>query len=150
MSQNRTKWPVTGGALSFQPGWFNGHQTAFIYINIGLGTSPLNYSHPMVPVFQLTGPSNLMYPGTFCLPQIPLPANITYNIGDNATIQVIETAVHGAALFSVGAGFVSKTELNTDMTNLSVSISPLPTPRMLPKSPKITASIRLVAPKEGH
>jgi hypothetical protein len=101
-AQNRTKWPVTGGAVSFQPGWFNGHQTAFIYINIGLGTVPLNYSHPMVPVMQLTGPNNNMYPGTFCLPQIPLPANITYNIGDNATIQVIETAVHGAALYSVG------------------------------------------------
>jgi len=100
VAQNRTKWPVTGGALSFQPGWFNGHQTAFVYINIGLGTEPLNYSHPMVSVFQLTGPSNLMYPGTFCLPQVPLPLNITYNIGDNATIQIIETAVHGAALYS--------------------------------------------------
>jgi len=99
-AENRTKWPVTGGALSFQPGWFNGHQTAFVYVNIGLGTAPLNYSHPMVPVFQLTGPDNLMYPGTFCLPQVPLPANISYNIGDNATIQIIETAVHGAALYS--------------------------------------------------
>jgi len=99
-AQNRTKWPVTGGALAFQPGWFNGHQTAFIYVNIGLGTEPLNMSHPMVPVFQLTGPSNNMYPGTFCLPQVPLPANITYNIGDNATIQIVETAVHGAALYS--------------------------------------------------
>jgi hypothetical protein len=103
IAQNRTKWPVTGGAVSFQPGWFNGHQTAFIYVNIGLGTTPLNYSHPMVPVFQLTGPSNVMYPGTFCLPQVPLPANITYNIGDNATIQIVETAIHGAALYSVSA-----------------------------------------------
>jgi len=100
MSSNRTKWPVTGGAVAFQPGWFNGHKTAFIYINIGLGNEPLNYSHPMVPVFQLTGPTNLMYPGTYCLPQVPLPANITYNVGDNATIQIIETAVHGAALYS--------------------------------------------------
>lgn len=100
MAQNRTKWPVTGGALGFQPGWFNGHRTAFIYVNIGLGNEPLNYSHPMVPVFQLTGPTNVMYPGTYCLPQVPLPANITYNIGDNATIQLIETAVHGAALYS--------------------------------------------------
>ena len=103
MAQNRTKWPITGGALSFQPGWFAGHKSAFIYINIGLGTEPLNYSHPMVPVFQMTGPTNDMYPGTFCLPQIPLPANISYNIGDNATIQVIETAVHGAALYSVSS-----------------------------------------------
>lgn len=55
----------------------------------------------MVPVFQLTGPVNTMYPGTFCLPQVPLPANISYNVGDNATIQIVETAVHGAALYSV-------------------------------------------------
>ena len=26
-----------------------------------------------------------------------------YNIGDNATLQIIETAVHGAALYSVSA-----------------------------------------------
>jgi len=100
MSENRTKWPVTGGAIAFQPGWFNGHKTAFVYINIGLGTEPQNYSHPMVPVFQLTGPTNLMYPGTYCLPQVPLPLNITYNVGDNATLQIVETAVHGAALYS--------------------------------------------------
>jgi hypothetical protein len=31
---------------------------------------------------------------------VPLPANATFNIGDNATIQVIETAVHGAALYN--------------------------------------------------
>jgi len=100
VAQNRTKWPVTGGAVAFQPGWFNGHQTAFIYINIGIGNEPLNYSHPVVPVFQLTGPVNVMYPGTFCIPQIAMPANITFNVGDNITIQVIETAVHGAALYS--------------------------------------------------
>jgi hypothetical protein len=100
-STNRTLWPVNGGAVSFQPGWFSGHQTAFIYINMGLGTVPPNMSHPLVPVFQITGPTNNMYPGTFCLPQVPNPVNISVNIGDNATIQVIETAVHGASLFSV-------------------------------------------------
>jgi hypothetical protein len=55
----------------------------------------------MNPVFQITGPNNNAYPGTFCLPQVPLPANVTVNIGDNATIQIIETAQHGAALYSV-------------------------------------------------
>ncbi|KAF2397962.1 hypothetical protein EJ06DRAFT_116019 [Trichodelitschia bisporula] len=100
VARNRTKWPVKGGAISFQPGWFNGHQTAFVYINLGFGTEPLNYSNPMVPVFQMTGPTNQMYPGTFCLPQVPLPVNASVKVGDNATIQVIETAVHGAALYS--------------------------------------------------
>ncbi|KAK2733340.1 hypothetical protein FQN57_002160 [Myotisia sp. PD_48] len=99
-SLNRTKWPVTGGAISFQPGWFSGHKTAFIYMNLGLGTIPLNMSHPMVPPFQIVGPTAKPYPGTFCLPQVPLPTNITVKVGDNATIQVVETAVHGAALYN--------------------------------------------------
>ncbi|KAK5142470.1 hypothetical protein LTR04_002230 [Oleoguttula sp. CCFEE 6159] len=57
-------------------------------------------SFPMIPPFQITGPSKLSYDGTFCLPQVPLPANVTINVGENATIQVIETAVHGAALYN--------------------------------------------------
>jgi hypothetical protein len=103
---NRTLWPITGGAIALQPGWFQGHATAFFYMNLGFGTDgpdngPPNMSFPMVPVFQIVGPSKNPYPGTFCLPQVPLPANTTVNIGDNATIQVVETAIHGAALFSV-------------------------------------------------
>jgi hypothetical protein len=110
-SRNRTNWPVTGGAVAIQPGWFQGHATAFFYINLGFGNDgpdynpslggPPNMSFPMVPVFQITGPSKGPYPGTFCLPQIPLPANTTVNVGDNATIQIVETAVHGAALYNV-------------------------------------------------
>ncbi|KAF2681775.1 hypothetical protein K458DRAFT_420539 [Lentithecium fluviatile CBS 122367] len=99
-STNRTKWPLKGGALSIQPGWFPGHAFAQFYINMGFGNEPLNYSHSMLPVFSITGPSNVQYNGTFCLPQVPLPANFTPNVGDNATIQVIETAQHGAALYN--------------------------------------------------
>ncbi|KAL5328645.1 hypothetical protein ACEPPN_002147 [Leptodophora sp. 'Broadleaf-Isolate-01'] len=57
-------------------------------------------SFPMVPVFQIVGPSKNPYPGTFCLPQVPLPVNASVKVGDNATIQVVETAIHGASLFS--------------------------------------------------
>ncbi|KAI9717565.1 MAG: hypothetical protein M1812_004706 [Candelaria pacifica] len=99
-STNRTKWPVNGGAIAIQPGWFTGHATAFFYINMGFGTLPINMSFPMVSAFQITGPSKEPYPGTFCLPQVPLPANMSVKVGDNATIQVIETAVHGAALYN--------------------------------------------------
>jgi hypothetical protein len=99
-STNRTKWPVRGGAVAIQPGWFAGHGTAFFYVNLGLGTIPPNMSHPMVPVFQIIGPTKEPYPGTFCLPQVPLPANISVNVGDNATIQIVETAIHGAALYN--------------------------------------------------
>ncbi|OXV11475.1 hypothetical protein Egran_00763 [Elaphomyces granulatus] len=89
-STNRTKWPTQGGAISLQPGWFQGHKTAFVYFNLGLGTVPPNMSHVMLPPFQIVGPTNNPYPGTFCLPQVPLPANISVNVGDNATIQCVD------------------------------------------------------------
>lgn len=68
----------------------------------GPGNGPKNMSFPMVPPFQLRGPSNNPYPGTVCLPQVPLPANTQVKAGDNATIQIVEIAAHGASLFSVG------------------------------------------------
>ncbi len=103
---NRTYWPVSGGAISFQPGWFQGHATAQIFINLGFGTDgpdggPPNMSNSMIPQFGIIGPSKNPYPGTICLPQVPLPVNATVKPGDNATIQVVELAVHGAALYSV-------------------------------------------------
>ncbi|KAG8525878.1 uncharacterized protein KY384_000638 [Bacidia gigantensis] len=100
MSANRTKWPVKGGAVGFQPGWFAGHSSALIYINLGEGTQPKNYSLVMQPMIGITGPSNDLYNGSVCLPQLPLPANFTATVGANATIQVIEAAQHGAALFN--------------------------------------------------
>ncbi|KAF1816478.1 hypothetical protein P152DRAFT_381979, partial [Eremomyces bilateralis CBS 781.70] len=99
-STNRTRWPIHGGALSFQPGWFPGHANALVYINMGVGTEPLNMSLNMVPPFQIVGPSNEYYNGTVCLPQVPLPKGLEPKVGDHATIQVIETAQHGAALYS--------------------------------------------------
>lgn len=100
MSTNRTNWPVTGGAIGIQPGWFQGHNYALFYINLGDGTVPENYSLIMQPVFGIVGPDNLAYNGSFCLPQVPLPANYTAVVGTNATIQIIEAAQHGAALFN--------------------------------------------------
>ena len=100
-STNRTKWPIHGGAISLQPGWFPGHSRAMIYMNLGLGTVPPNMSHPMKTPFGIVGPDNDPYPGTICIPQVPLPAGIEVSPGDNATIQVIELAQHGAALFNV-------------------------------------------------
>jgi hypothetical protein len=100
-STNRTKWPINGGALAFQPGWFPGHDTALIYVNLGFGENPPNMSHSVVSPFQISGPSSNPYPGTVCLPQVPLPANISVSPGDYATIQIIETAKHGAALYDV-------------------------------------------------
>ncbi|KAK0664500.1 hypothetical protein QBC41DRAFT_328646 [Cercophora samala] len=109
VTTNRTYWSTKGGAIAFQPGWFQGHATAMVYVNMGFGTEgpedgppggPPNMSFPMVPPFQLLGPSKNPYPGTVCLPQVPLPVNATVKAGDNATIQVVELAIHGAALYS--------------------------------------------------
>ncbi|KAI9793556.1 MAG: hypothetical protein M1816_007989 [Peltula sp. TS41687] len=106
LSSNRTKWPITGGgSIGIQPGWFQGHATAFFYVNMGFNIpdeeEPLNMSFPMLPVFQITGPSREAYPTeSFCLTQVPLPVNASVKVGDNATIQVIETAIHGASLYN--------------------------------------------------
>lgn len=67
---------------------------------MGFGTSPPNMSNPILNGIELIGPTNEPYPGTWCFPQLPLPANQTVKVGDNATIQLIETAKHGAALYN--------------------------------------------------
>lgn len=74
-------------------------------MNLGFGTDgpddgPKNMSNPMVPPFQILGPGKGPYPGTVCLPQIPLPAGASVRAGDNATIQLVELAAHGASLYS--------------------------------------------------
>ena len=101
-TQNRTKWPVSGGAVGFQPGWFPGHAQGMFYINLGYGTQPANMSNVMIGPLGFTGPTNDPYPNSsICMLQVPLPAGFTANIGDNATIQVVMLAQHGAALYSV-------------------------------------------------
>jgi hypothetical protein len=81
------------------------------YVNIGINepgeSAPKNMSHPVVPPFQLVGPNNLEYPGQFCLPQIGMPKNLDLQVGTNITIQVIELAQHGAALYNVRSALMS-------------------------------------------
>ena len=103
VTENRTYWPIGGGAVSFEPGWFAGHELGFININLGHGNAPGNYSHKMVPTFGIVGPTDESYPGMpICQPQVSTPADLPpFNEGDNATIQVILTAQHGAQLYSV-------------------------------------------------
>jgi hypothetical protein len=98
---NRTNWPINGGALSWQPGLQAGHSKALLYVNLGLGSLPTNYSLPMVPVFAIDGPTNNEYNDGICIPQVPLPAGVTVKPGDNATIQIVQAAKHGAALYDV-------------------------------------------------
>lgn len=59
-------------------------------------------SHPMVQMFQISGPTNEEYPARpICIPQVGMPANLSLPSGTNATIQVVEAAKHGAALYTV-------------------------------------------------
>ncbi|CAJ2506879.1 Uu.00g080650.m01.CDS01 [Anthostomella pinea] len=101
LTSNRTTWPVTGGAVAFQPGWFRGHSHAQLFVNMGFGAVPMNYSVPLVAGFAISGPQgDDPYPGTVCLPQVPVPAGYDVRVGDLATIQVVEIATHGAAMYS--------------------------------------------------
>jgi hypothetical protein len=107
LTTNRTYWPTTGGPLAFQPGWFQGHAKALLWVNIGLDNGgpdkgPMNYSTPLVREWQMLGPSNGPFPGTLCFENVPVPSNLGIKAGDNATIQVVEIAAHGASLFGVG------------------------------------------------
>ncbi|KAL2876448.1 hypothetical protein SGCOL_008254 [Colletotrichum sp. CLE4] len=133
-----------------------------MYVNLGLGESPKNYSMVMVPRFQLTGPSNQEYEGTFCLPKVPLPAGVTPKEGDLASIQVVEAAQHGAALFScidiIFTEDVSKvtpvTEDNCfNSTNLKVEAATLETnssPITNPSAPATTTTASpSVSPTSG-
>jgi hypothetical protein len=140
-SQNRTKWPLKGGAISIQPGWFPGHANALFYINMGYGNEPLNYSHAMLPVFQITGPSNQQYDGTFCLPQVPLPANYTPQVGDNATIQIIEAAQHGAALYNVSSTVCIRRRQEANQPDSALTLHS-PSPKKYLKSTRQTVSTR--------
>jgi hypothetical protein len=101
IASNRTSWPVSGSAVAFQPGWFAGHNEALVYINIGFGDVPYNYSVPLRPRLESFGPSSNPYPGTVCIPDLSVPAGFHVKPGDHATIQVVEAAVHGAAMYSV-------------------------------------------------
>lgn len=100
-TQNRTAWPIGGGAIAFQPGWFAGHARNLMYINLGLSADPANYSSPLVERFEIAGPSDNPYPGTVCLPTVRLPDTVRPKKGDLASIQIVQVMKHGAALYSV-------------------------------------------------
>lgn len=87
------------------PGWNAGHPSAYFYVNMGYGSQPVSMTNIMLPVFQMTGPSKDPYPGSFCLTDVPLPVNASLKAGDNATIQIIQVALHGASLYNVSFFF---------------------------------------------
>lgn len=79
-----------------------------LQVNLGMGTDgpdggPLEMSNQIVPKFGILGPSNNPFPGTICLENISVPTDIGVKAGVNATIQIVMSAQHGAALFSVSS-----------------------------------------------
>jgi hypothetical protein len=58
-------------------------------------------SFPLVPIFEIIGPSDNPYPGMFCLPQVSVPDALGVKVGDLATIQVVELSKSGAGLYNV-------------------------------------------------
>lgn len=88
---NRTKWPLTGGAIAFEPS----HPWAQTYVNLGLGAEIGRLNITLVEPFNQT--SN----GTFCFPHVTLPADLEVKEGDKATIQVIQLGESGSALYNV-------------------------------------------------
>ncbi|KAI5807820.1 hypothetical protein DFH27DRAFT_284090 [Peziza echinospora] len=89
---NRTKWPLDGGALVFQPS----HTHAQTYVNLGFGNEVSRLNVVLVAPFNQTGN------GTFCFPKIRLPDSVRGNAteGVNATLQVIQLSSTGGALYN--------------------------------------------------
>lgn len=90
-----------------QPGHQANHDWGMLWVNIGLGTQPANFSTQMMPEFSFTFPSDKAYENQICLPDVTLPERVrgAVRAGDNATIQIVETAKHGGSLYSVSILF---------------------------------------------
>jgi len=89
---NRTLWPLTGGSISTDLH----HPWTYLFVNLGLGTTP--------PSFNISLTRNLLNVtgnGTFCLPQVTLPAGVSVSDGQNASIQVVTVGQSGSALYNV-------------------------------------------------
>ncbi|KAH7020990.1 uncharacterized protein B0I36DRAFT_367453 [Microdochium trichocladiopsis] len=107
-STNRTLWPLNGPVpLILEPGHQANHDWGMIWVNIGLGTIPTNFTTQMMHEFSFTFPSDGVYDNQICLPEVTLPSAVRNLVssgqvkaGDNATIQVVESAKHGGALYS--------------------------------------------------
>jgi hypothetical protein len=110
VTSNRTYWPSTGGAIAFKPSFLEGQPTAQIFINLGLGTDYINSDQLQLNNMNISMVSQLGIQGlsgstpfssTVCLPHVPLAASVNVKSGDLATIQLIQLAVNGDAMYSV-------------------------------------------------
>ncbi|KAA8896133.1 hypothetical protein FN846DRAFT_966288 [Sphaerosporella brunnea] len=89
-ANNRTLWPLSGGAIALTPT----HPWAQTYINLGLGSNVTGFN------ISLVGPFNQTSNGTFCLPEVKLPADLNVQEGTQASIQVVQLSHLGGALYN--------------------------------------------------
>ncbi len=91
-NNNRTKWPLNGGSILLDVH----HPWAITYVNLALGgDNTTNFNISVVPGFNQTGN------GTFCWPTVNLPSGLNLANGANASIQVVQIAETGSALYNV-------------------------------------------------
>ncbi|EPE24920.1 hypothetical protein GLAREA_11501 [Glarea lozoyensis ATCC 20868] len=90
---NRTLWPLTGGAVALDLH----HPWTYVYLNLGIGTD-----YPAFPgnMSITTSLLNVTGNGTFCIPQVKLPAGLVVTEGLNATLQVVTGGASGSALYN--------------------------------------------------
>lgn len=89
---NRTDWPLEGGSLKLDLH----HPWTYIFVNLGLGDNVTNFNYTLTPEFW-----NSTGKGTLCVPDLPLPADLSVSDGTKASIQVVTLGESGSALYNV-------------------------------------------------
>ncbi|KAI5846066.1 hypothetical protein BZA05DRAFT_137914 [Tricharina praecox] len=91
-SSNRTRWPTTGGAVSFEAG----HDEANTAVYLALGNNPTKDDFTIVlkDTFLQVGL------GTFCWNELEVPSSVNATDGQNATIQVVQQGHDGGGLYN--------------------------------------------------
>lgn len=89
---NRTDWPLQGGTLKLDLH----HPWTYVFVNLGLGDNVTNFNYTLTPEFW-----NSTGKGTLCVPDLPLPADLSVEDGTKASIQVVTLGESGNALYNV-------------------------------------------------
>merc|ERR1711939_447058 len=90
-SQNRTLVPLTSIPVVLDLG----HTENLIQITLAIGNEVgSSFNYELLPTIHEMGP------GDFCLPSIPVPADLNITDGTNASIQVITNSHDGSGLYN--------------------------------------------------
>ncbi|KAI5865703.1 hypothetical protein GGS23DRAFT_593881 [Durotheca rogersii] len=86
---NRTDWPLTGGSIKLHLY----HPWSYLFINLGFGANTTNFNVSLTPNIV-----NVTSNGVICLPQVPVPVNVSD--GQLASLQIVTSGSTGAALYN--------------------------------------------------